>query len=186
MEQVLENVTDINVTFFFTHNLPLPDCFNNLVERVLRTDCTHLLFIEEDMALPRGIIDDLIATGDKVVTADYPVNLDHPTSVIQMIGHYLVAGTGLLLVDRAVFENLSYPYFRAQPRDNITLEPIDIPSRYGNHDIDFYVRVQDLGYDITVLTKAAGQYRVRKYGESETNNGQHEIVTMNLPPYTNS
>lgn len=178
VEALAYQLQDREWRLYVSHDLPIPDCFNDVTSRALEAGATRLLFVEEDMLLPPGIIDDILSAEGDIVTANYPVAVSNPIPVVQTVAGKTLCGTGLTLIKRYVFEQLGTPYFRNTTRDGNTLQPLELPGRYGGHDIDFCVRAQEAGFNITVIDKVAGQYRVIDYGKYETNDGSHNIKEL--------
>lgn len=145
------------------HGLPIPDCFNNLVDRALRTDCTHLLFVEDDMHLPRGIVEDLLAEDTDIALADYPVR-ETQHSVMYLDGEFAYGGTGLCLVRREVFDLMEPPYFRThvayQIQDGKLIAGAATAEAHGLQDVDFYQRTKD--FSVSVIPRNAGHYFLKK------------------------
>jgi hypothetical protein len=178
--QVLKNVASYEVAFFFTHNLPIPDCFNELTKMAIEWEAEYIWFVEEDMSLYSSVLDDLLALEDPIATVDYPVVESNPQSVISLMNGYTICGTGCTLVNTRVFKELGYPYWRSNTRDARTLKIIDMPVTYGGHDVDFCIRAQDLGYTVGIIRPKVGQYRITEFGKYETNDGSHQIMEMKL------
>lgn len=180
MEAVIREMSSVadrvQLRLFMTHDLPLPDCFNELTEQAMTWGADFIWFVEEDMALPRGILLELTAQDEPIVAADYPVIGSQPT-VTEYPNGVTVTGTGCLLVDREVFERLGTPYWQAKAYDTRTWE--EVPNyrvEYGLHDADFSKRVHDLGFKTGIIPTRAGQYRLIKSGLDGQNQGTHQIV----------
>ena len=182
MEHILRNLHGKQAKFFFTHDLPIPDCFNELVSRALAIGATHLWFVEEDMKLQEGTLSALLATDSDIATIDYPVAEFHPT--IKYHGEDAIAcGTGCVLIKAEVFTKLGKPYFRTDTIYNVgsyAETKVDPKAGYGKHDIDFGIRARNAGFKIAVVNKPGGQYRLVHLGKSATNQGTHEITEWKL------
>lgn len=180
MEAVHREIRLVDSSFttklFMTHDKPLPECFNDLTARALAWGAEYLFFVEEDMILPEGILIDLLKCDDPIVTADYPVIGGAHTAI--EYPDVILTGTGCLLVDRHVFEELSLPYWKSQAYNLSTWQPLDIKMSYGGHDADFSKRVADLGYKIKIISRTCGQYRMDTPGRAGENEGTHLIQEL--------
>lgn len=181
IEQVLREVDGYDHRFFFSHAKPIPDCFNLLCDMALKDESvTDLWFVEEDMFLPKGVLDELAYARDPIAAVDYPV-APGVGSVRTRDGEVLFTGTGCLLVKREVFEKIGKPYFRTDIEyllpDYTPIKTKGSSGVYGKHDVTFGMTVREHGYYITVVDKPAGQYRMVKRGAEGRNDGYHKIVT---------
>jgi hypothetical protein len=179
MEDLARILHGRDYKLFMSHNLPIPDCFNQVVSDALEAGYDTLWMVEEDMALPEGILDEMLTVGKPVVTANYPV----APGVGCVIKHedFTQFGTGCLLIKREVFDKLDTPYFQAKLFDAYTFEPVaPHPHMYGGHDIDFAIRVKKAGYDVAVTRTTVGQYKVTELGTPNNNHGAHNVETWAL------
>jgi hypothetical protein len=108
-----------------------------LVEKALAADCTHLWFVDTDVTFPHDTLDRLLAHRVGVVGAYYPVRQqDQSYSTLkiddngvlkpllpplpdrtfsQVRGKPLAAiPTGMMLIDLDVLSNIKPPYFRCE------------------------------------------------------------------------
>lgn len=179
IEQVLRNLSLVGkpTAFFITHDLPLPDSFNDITNRFVASDATHLWIVEEDMQFDDTVLSAMVALDEPIVTIDYPVSAS--INAVSHNNNFMLGGTGCILIAREVFDALTEPYWRCQPRSGTTLAPLPDPfGGWGHHDIDFYVRVQEAGFAITLLDRPGGQWRVIEPGEAEDNAGYHKISLL--------
>ena len=167
-------------TLYMSHDLPIPDCFNKVVDEAMDAKCDYIWMVEEDMKLPKGILKEMLDLNKPIVTANYPV-IDKIPTVIDHDG-FTQFGTGCLLVKREVFEKMGKPYFRADHLyDAMTFKPVPMhPHAYGGHDIDFSLRLKDSPYKITVTKTKVGQYKIVGMGRENVNTGQHEVQEITL------
>lgn len=149
--------------WFISHGLPIPDCFNDLVTRALKTDASHLLFVEDDMHLPKGIFEELLAEDVDIALADYPVK-ETQHSVMYLDGEFAYGGVGLCLVKREVFDLMDPPYFRThvayQIQDGKLIPGPANAKAHGLQDVDFFQRTKDLS--VSVIPRNAGHYFLKK------------------------
>ena len=184
-EEILRNVKNTPHKFFFSHRKPIPECFETPTELALKDkDVTHLWFVEDDMVLPDGLLEDLLAQDANAVTCDYPVTKDGRGSVFYDSGGSVVfCGTGCLLVKRRVFDNLKKPYFTDIVRwtilnygEAVKLSAVENDTGgYGLHDITFSIKLWNNGIIIKVLDTKLGQRKLISLGKSGSNNGAHNI-----------
>lgn len=183
-EEVLNNLKGIPHKFFFSHRLPLPQCFEKpTCKAIFDDEITHLWFVEEDMVLPPGTLSRMLDVDANVVTCDYPVTKDGRGSVFYDKGGQVVfCGTGCLLVKKEVFENLKAPYFTDKVRwtmlnygESIKMTGTYGHTGYGTHDITFCVKLWKNGVMIKVLPIKLGQRKLIELGKSGSNDGAHNI-----------
>lgn len=174
MECVLRDVKGHDVEFFFSHNLPIPDCFNEITNRALGGGANRLWFVEEDMYFPEGTLDKLIRSEARVATIDYPVSEDFSVWLEQN-GEVMRFGTGCTLIDRSVFEEIGSKW-----RSNVEFvlpnwQPNNVNHQtYGLHDIEFAQRCRKAKIKVECVGRG-NQYRLATSGKTSTNQGYHEI-----------
>lgn len=119
---------------------PVDNARNHIVEEFLKTDCTHLLFIDSDTVPPKNALKKLLAADREIVSALTPI-IEHDENrkndsngfyrkmnvvgfndkhVNEYIG--LVpckgAGSSCVLIKREVFEKMERPWYRFQYQDD--------------------------------------------------------------------
>lgn len=119
---------------------PVDNARNQIVEEFLKTDCTHLFFIDADTIPPPSALSKLLAADKDIVSALTPIieldeNRKNDSSgyykkfnVVNMadrhvepyIGIIPVKGAGgsCILIKRHVFEKLEAPWYRFQYTDD--------------------------------------------------------------------
>lgn len=184
-EDIVNNLKGINYKIYFSHKLPIPDCFEKpMLKALADEDNTDFWFVEDDMIIPPGTLASMLAKDADVVTADYPLNKAGQSSVFRDAGgNVLLCGTGCTLVKREVLEKIKYPVFRDDIKWNIqnygshiriTANQND-KDGYGIHDVTFSIKLYKNNIPITVIYKTLGQRKLIRLGESGTNNGAHKI-----------
>ena len=186
VESMLKNLSGYEFEIFFSHDLPIPDCFNVPMSKALKTNATHIFFLEEDMLLPDDTIAKMVFMDCDVVSVDYA---DRRTGLPFMkkdhLGNVVYTGVGCMLVKREVFENLRPPYFREslfeQQNDGTLLErPISRPrASYGTQDVYFCNSLTKAGFTIDILEEAnIGHLQIEEWGADKTNKGSHKISVV--------
>ncbi len=181
--EYIENVRDnyANIRCYFSHNLPIPDCLNALVEQALADpNVNYLWFIEDDTIPPDRALDALFALDAPVAAIDYGFNGGSNTVVrSEKTGEILFTGFGCTLVKREVFGKLEKPYFRADKAYNISAlawQPVDPYKVYGHHDIEFFSKVRHAGFTIKQVDSMECRHlQLLQLGQKEINNGCHTI-----------
>jgi len=195
-EELLAMLKDVPHKIFFSHKLPIPDCFEVPLTAALESkEFTHILIVEDDMMLRPDALINALDTNQSIVTYDYPINDKHVGAVFKDItGKVIYCGTGFLLIERSVFNKLNAPYFRTDVQWSVTHQKeslrfigsmIKQADSYGLQDITFCMKLHKAGYDIHVMPEVLGQRKLIALGKTGTNNGAHRIdrwrsVTPNL------
>ena len=187
-EELIRETKRHNCKIFFSHGKPIPDCFNDPLEEALDDkDITHIWFVEDDMVLPEGILTDMLNKDKAVVTADYPITKDGRGSVYRDAdGKVIFCGTGCLLVQREVFDEIKRPRFHTRTKWNIKNYGKFIKfsaarnkngDGYGLHDINFCMELYQMAVPIHVIDTKLGQRKLIELGKAGTNDGAHNIET---------
>lgn len=185
-EEILANVKGIAHKFFFSHKKPLPECFEEPVNRALADETiTHLWLVEDDMILAPDTLKQMLDMDVAVVTVNYPTSSKQDAAVLTIKNRIIYGGTGCTLVKREVFDELKKPYFR----DDIVWIPknmgdcikftaqkkTDNNHGYGLHDVNFYMNLYRLEIPVHKLDITAGQRKLLALGKSGSNDGAHQI-----------
>lgn len=190
LEELLNELEDFNYEIFWSHGNSLPKCFNDPTERALADPEVYaILFCEDDMVLPKGILKKMFATRYPVVALDYPFQQDGDSTCLHdPQGMAFWTGTGFLLVARQVLENMPRPIWRTDrtfdpfiDKDTIHFWPRKLTKVfYGLHDLNFGMVCYSAGMPIYPMTQTAGQRKLVKLGEKHTNNGAHQIKELTI------
>lgn len=185
-DELLQNLTGFDYDIFFSHDNPIPLCFEKPLRTALRGSYTHIWFVEDDMILPYDVLQTMLDADVPVATYDYPVTKSGQGAVLSDAeGRVVFCGTGCMLVKRGVFDKLRKPYFRTDVRWNainygkfvrLTAMQINNPSlpAYGLHDTNFGIKLWQAGIPISVVGKC-GQRKLLKLGKAGSNHGAHQI-----------
>ena len=190
MEELLRELDGKDYRIFFSIGNSLPDCFNIPIEEALKDDSfTHILVAEDDMILPRGILDEMLALDYPVSALDYPFRKDYESTVLHAPeGGAIYTGTGFLLIERWVLDKMPKPIFVTHTawemlidRNNtLVIWPLDVSHRktYGLHDVNFGITMWSNDMPIHVMKRTAGQRKLRALGKPHTNKGKHDIYVL--------
>lgn len=166
--------------------LKIPDAQNEAVRMALMSSATHFLSIEEDMDIPLGTVDKMIAMDKDIVAVNYPVDTGHST-IQRRRGEIIFCGLGCTLFKRKVFEKMPYPWFETDKSLKITsmspyeYEIWDVPAKYGGMDVLFCHKARELGFAIDQLDNVEAKHlRVIKADDRKYNKGTQMIEP--LPP----
>ena len=187
-EELLRELEGFKYEIFWSHNKGLPDCFNLPTEKALKDpEVFAVLFCEDDMIIPKGILQLMFAQNYPAVALDYPFQHDGDATVLHdPEGRAFWTGTGFLLVARSLLENLEKPIWRTDmtfdpfvDKDTIHFWPRKLDKiHYGLHDLRLGLLLYSAGVPIMPMEKTAGQRKLIRLGEQHTNNGQHEIIEL--------
>jgi hypothetical protein len=176
---------------FMAHSRPIPACFNEPINDAIWWGATHVWVVEEDMALPEGILAELFAAvedGHPIVAADYPVADGRVMCVNRDAdGKVRHTGTGCLLAEVEALR-AALP-FRADIayRVNREWEPFIIPPAmaqvsYGMHDVHFGMTLYQRGTPIHVVPTICNQrVIVREAVPKRNQQGWHDIRLLPIP-----
>lgn len=184
-EELLGELEGFNYQIFWSHGKNLPQCFNDPTEEILKDkDVFAVLYSEDDMIIPKGILRKMFDLNYPVVALDYPFKNDGDSTMLHdPNGDVIYSGTGFLLIAKAVLENLPKPIFRTDTAWDTMIKGTTLvfwPRKltkvaYGLHDVNLGITLFSSQLPIKTLDITAGQRKLRKLGEPNTNNGAHDI-----------
>lgn len=173
---------------FWSHGKGLPECFNNPTERALKDKKVFaVLFCEDDMIIPKGVLKRMFMANYPVVALDYPFQQDGDSTCLHdPQGKAFWTGTGFLLVAKSVLQQMEKPIWRTDTtfdpfidKDTIHFWPRKLDKiYYGLHDLRFGLLLYSAGLPITVMDETAGQRKLVSLGKPNTNNGAHDITEL--------
>lgn len=188
LEELLGELEDYNYEIYWSHQKSLPECFNEPTERALKDpDVFALLFCEDDMIIPKGILRKMFSENRPVVALDYPFQQDGDATVLHdPLGKAFWTGTGFLLVAKAVLQQMEKPIWQTGrtfdpfiDKDTIHFWPRKLDKVfYGLHDLNFGLVLYSAGMPIHVMEETAGQRKLIELGKAGVNNGAHRIKEL--------
>lgn len=188
LEELLGELKDFDHKLFWSHGNSLPDCFNFPVEEALADpEIFAVLIVEDDMIIPKGILKRMFERHYPVVAVDYPFKNDGDATMLHdPAGNAIYSGTGFMLLAKAVLAALPKPIFRTDTAwdtmikgDTLVFWPRKLNKvAYGLHDVNLGIMLFANNIPIMPMFKTAGQRKLVKLGEKNSNNGAHEIKRL--------
>jgi len=185
LEDLLRELEGFDHKFFWAHSRPLPECFEEPVEKALADPEIYAVLIgEDDMILPKGILKRMFARSYPVVALDYPFKNDGDSTMLHdPAGNAIYSGTGFILIAKAILEALPKPIFRTDTAwdtmikgDTLVFWPRKLTKvAYGLHDVNLGIILFANNIPIKPMHRTAGQRKLVKLGDPNSNNGAHEI-----------
>lgn len=188
LEELLGELEGFDYQIFWAHGKSLPECFNEPTERALADHNVYaVLFCEDDMIIPKGILMQMFDQKYPVVALDYPFQQQGDSTCLHdPHGMAYWTGTGFMLVARQILEQLEKPIWRTDrtfdpfiDKDTIHFWPRQLTKIfYGLHDLNFGMVLYSAGVPIQPMERTAGQRKLVKLGEKHANKGAHEIMEL--------
>lgn len=190
LEELLGELEGLEYEIYWAHAKSLPECFNEPTERALADPTNYaVLFCEDDMILPKGILRKMFDANYPVVALDYPFQQDGDSTCLHdPEGMAFWTGTGFILVAREILEQIPKPIWITSrtfdpfiDKDTIHFWPRQLTKVfYGLHDLNFGMVLYSAGVPIMPMEETAGQRKLVKLGEKHTNNGAHDIKEITV------
>lgn len=189
IESILRNTVDHpGWQLYMSHDLPIPDCFNEPLWRALDDGCSYIWFVEEDMLIPDGLLNKMFLRHTDVVSVDYAdKKTGRPFLHKNNKGEVIYTGVGCMLVKRDVIKRMQEPVFREslfeqQPDGNLIERTFNRDRKiYGTQDVYFCSKIRELGYKIEIVENAGvGHLKLVETGKPSINQGQHLITAVYL------
>jgi hypothetical protein len=159
-EAVSDNKARFKSQSIIAQGRPTDYIRNGIVSLFLKTDCTHLFFLDADIEPPLDAIERLLALDVPLASGCYPVLMQQglrwtlankdSDNKYRLIEHlpsadrpFTVAacGAGCLLIRRDIFDKIKWPWFRWVEREDGTQE---------SEDIFFFRNCNEQGFFVTV------------------------------------
>lgn len=187
-EELLTELKGFNYRIFWAHSKSLPDCFNDPTELALADDEVFaVLLVEDDMIIPKGAIHRMFAQNYPAVAYDYPFKDNGDSTMLHAPdGSAIYSGTGLVLLAREILERLPKPIFRTDTAwdtmikgDTLVFWPRKLTKvAYGLHDVNLGILLFANGIPLKDMPDNAGQRKLVKLGQSNSNSGMHKIKLL--------
>lgn len=185
LEELLQELKGFDYKLFWAHGKSLPQCFNDPTEEALKDpEVFAVLYVEDDMIIPKGILKRMFDRNYPVVALDYPFkNNGDSTMLHDPAGNAIYSGTGFLLIAKALLQALPKPIFRTDLAWDTMIKGSTLvfwPRKlnkvaYGLHDVNLGITLFANDVPIMPLHKTAGQRKLIKLGDQNTNKGMHQI-----------
>lgn len=182
------DTTGLEWEIFWAHAKSLPQCFNDPTEEALKDpDIFAVLFCEDDMIIPEGMLMEMFEKRYPVTAMDYPFQQNGDATVLRdPKGMAYWTGTGFMLVSRQVLENLEKPIWRTDTtfdpfidKDTLHFWPRKLTKVfYGLHDLRFGLLLYSAGMPVMPMERTGGQRKLVKLGKKGSNNGAHEFIEL--------
>lgn len=187
VEEITRNLEAANASFSVIWSIgrPIPDCFEIPTLEALEGDYDYVLYIEDDMILPDGIVQEMLDAKKDIVICDYPMGAsDSGVIFYDPDMKPFFGGCGLLLVKTSILRKMPLPIWRTDLRWKPHIEngmihffvSQDTSPVYGRQDANFGLRLYMNGYETHVIRTTAGQRRTIRKGTRETNDGADVIL----------
>lgn len=175
---------------FFTHDLPIPDCFNRVCRNAYDWGADLFWILEEDIQLSYAIADLMgaIADGADVAVMDYPMDVPGEDKITWGVvrdgaGRIAWCRTGCILFRRKCLDAMPEPWFTLRGRivkPGIVEWQSEETSGYGA-DVGFTSQLIQLGFKIHEVDIPCRHLRVVEMGQSGVNSGCHRIEALPGP-----
>lgn len=170
--------------FLIIDGLGIPDAHNEGARRALESYPGYVLFVEDDMVMPAGALEQMIKKDEAIVAVDYPMDNGYST-ICRQGNEILWCGLGCTLIKAGVLRNLPQPIFDTSyswriEEEPFSLERIENPYKYGGQDINFCLKAREYGYKIACLEGMEAQHLRTTVERKESNQGSYQVTA--LPP----
>ena len=178
---------------FWSHNLPIPDCFNDVCTRAYDWGADLIWILEEDVqpepdAFPAMV--EQLTFGADVAVVDYTMETCYSGEVTWGVmrdgaGRIAWVRTGCILLKRECLEALPQPWFTLYGRlfrgGRTVWRGVGPCSTYGA-DVLFTHNLVQLGFAIVEVEAQCNHLRVVERGQAGVNEGWHKIEPIPLAP----
>lgn len=173
---------------------PIPQCHNQCVSEALQTLSTHILFVEDDMFIPSGVITEFIKqaeNGERYISIDYGFyqgeNGMGKSSVYKDMNTVWWTGLGCTMIERTVFEKdfPSPPFTDEYEIDILNMNPFRYKvmkstqkEKYGSHDTYFGIQCVEKKINKYIVDGRAIHLRSQNLIRKLENNGLYDITMV--------
>lgn len=172
------------IALFPSHDLPVPDAFNILTEKALKSGCEYIWFIEEDTVPPKNCLSSMLRALDSnrnagAAIVEYPLFGGHSTLVQnERTKENMWSGLGCTLIPSWIFREMKKPWFRSDLAFLINKEAwetVDPAKQYGLYDVRFFCEMRKLGYSIVQVPGVCRHLQLQKTGATQNNQATHVV-----------
>lgn len=175
---------------YYTHDRPIPDCFNEVVDQAYRAGCDPIWIVEEDVVpLPGAFTQSFLAvrSGADIAVVDFPMRSKGNAELVEKTfpgvmqdgaGRVTWCRTGCILLKRCVFDLLPRPWFSTCSRfvsENEIIWQSPNPTVYGC-DTNFTNGCFQLGFQFAIIKPDAQHLELVEYGNHDLNNKGYHII----------
>ena len=170
-----------------TWDKAIPESFNYLAEWFFnQTQASHALFVEEDVVMPVGGLQAMLALDTDIAAINYHLRIDGRISQMIRKDKLLWVSLGCTLIKYGVFEKLPRPWFStdyaitSKSTGSSCKEKIQSleynPRAYAGHDAYFCFNALQAGFTIGVVPGMLCEHiSIESYGQPNVNDGCHKI-----------
>lgn len=211
IESLMKQIKSIDCEIFISHDKPIPDAQNYLINKSLEYDWDYQLWLEEDVVMSDGLLADMICDFIEDRSIDIisvPYFLNGGSLSIQFFksggnkGKFRFSGMGCMLIRRTLLERVTErPFFsdkfafKANHQDGSSLteknrivyDPKGIRNVYALQDLYFWQLLMDAGAKPKFYSSTCDHYNFVESGKRETNKGCHiwEKIEPNIAELEN-
>ncbi len=165
----------------FTHDKPIPEAQNRIVEKARQHNPEWLWFVEEDTVPPENALQEMLKFANyyNVIATKYKLP-GNTWSSIEVDGDIKFTGLGCALIRVSVFDDIGLPYFVSHRNydDNLIFTGNDYQS-YGGQDVHFFHRLMKCNIPFYVMPDVIPDHlRLVKQGDVTNNVGFHQIEAI--------
>jgi hypothetical protein len=178
VQSLLESLNGLEFDAYWSHDRPIPECFNVPIQEAIDDGCDPIIIWEDDVVATRYALKTLLGAVRLSDIAFYDTKLDNGPTTLVMNG-ITVSGTSLIAFRRDIIQSLM-PLRITQRYDGHTLEPLPewdhdkAMQHWGGQDYDLFIRAQAAGYTVKHLGTLP-HCRLRQLGNRHVNNGVDTI-----------
>jgi len=156
---------------------------NEFVKQFLKTDCSHLFFMDSDMSFPEATLSRLLQDDKDIVGGFYTVKIEPYNSTCfvdnragekipyqtynpvagDTLKQVCSIGTGCMLIKRKVFESTKWPWFYYRPYGD--------EEKFATEDVVFCDNARERGFevwcDFTIKCGHVGHMLVMPFTDGE-------------------
>jgi ribosomal protein L33 len=132
-----------------------------LIKTFLESKGTHILLLDDDEVMPKGLLKKMLDMSSPIVIADAPSKGSGKSNIFRnKDGEIVATGFGCALIRREVFAELEKPYFSLKPWRHVKkikgdyefpVHLEDQANPWGGEDVNFSIKLREAGYKIKAV-----------------------------------